>query len=245
MKPETKKTVVNVAKIVLNVLFYSVIVLLITFSIANMKLKQKDDIANVFGYGFTTVLTDSMDGGELNSFTVDDIVFVKLLDDQSRAKLDKEDVITYFSMDIPGLGVQGLITHRIKEVIVIDGETFFITRGDKKVLQDGVLVDAPDDAPIHISEALAQYQSKWVGAGGTLKYLQTPSGFALFVILPVVILLVFEGVILVRNVVKLNNEKLEKKYSIHKEQKVFDIEAEKEKIRQQVLEELKKESQDK
>ncbi|PKK99257.1 MAG: signal peptidase I [Tenericutes bacterium HGW-Tenericutes-2] len=237
MKPETKKTVIKVGKIILNVLFYSVIILLITFSIANMQLKKKDDIANVFGNGFTTVLTDSMDGEESDSFTVDDIVFVKLLNDESRAKLEVGDIITYFSMDIPGLGVQGLITHRISEIIVIEGETFFITKGDK--------AGATDDAPIHISEALAQYQSKWVGAGGALKYLQTPSGFALFVILPVIIMLVFEGIMLVRNVIRLNNEKLEKKFAINKDQAVFDVEAEKEKIRQQVLEELKKESQDK
>ncbi len=237
MKPETKLTVIKVGKIILNVLFYSVIVLLISFSIANMQLKEKDDIANIFGNGFTTVLTDSMDGEEEDSFTVEDIVFVKLLDDESRAELEVGDIITYFSMDIPGLGVQGLITHRITEIITIENEVFFITKGDK----DG----APDDDPIHISEALAQYQSKWVGAGGALKYLQTPSGFALFVILPVIFLLVFEGILLVRNVIRLNNEKLEKKFAVNKEQTVFDVEAEKEKIRQQVLEELKKENQDK
>jgi len=237
MKPETKKTVIKVGKISLNVLFYFVIVLLITFSIANMQLKKKDDIANIFGNGFTTVLTDSMDGEESDSFTVDDIVFVKLLNDQSRTDLKVGDIITYFSMEIPGLGIQGLITHRISEIIVIEGETFLITKGDK--------VGAPDDAPIHISEALAQYQSKWVGAGGTLKYLQTPSGFALFVILPVILILIFEGIMLVRNVIMLNNEKLEKKFAINKQQNVFDVEAEKEKIRQQVLEEMKKESQDK
>ena len=237
MKPETKQTVIKVGKIFLNVLFYSVIVLLITFSIANMQLKQKDDIANIFGNGFTTVLTDSMDGEESDSFTVDDIVFVKILNDESRLELEVGDIITYFSMEIPGLGVQGLVTHRISEIITLEGETFLITKGDK--------AGAPEDAPIHIDEALAQYQSKWVGAGNTLKYLQTPSGFALFVILPVIIILVFEGVLLVRNVIKLNNEKLEKKFEINKKQTVFDVEAEKEKIRQQVLEELKKESQDK
>src|SRR5690606_38216734 len=159
---------------------------------------------------FTTVLTDSMDGEESDSFTVDDVVFVKLLNDQSRAELEVGDIITYFSMDIPGLGVQGLITHRIAEIIEVEGETFFITKGDK--------AGAPDDTSIHISVVLAQYQSKWVGACSSLIYFQSPSGFALFVILPVIIMLVFEGIVLVNNVIKLNNEKLEKRFAINKEQ---------------------------
>ncbi|MDO9628874.1 MAG: signal peptidase I [Acholeplasmataceae bacterium] len=237
MNAEKLKKVTSIGKIVLNVFFYSVIVFLILFSIANMKLKEKDDIANIFGNGFTTVLTDSMTGDQADSFTVDDIVFVKLLNDESRTDLKVGDIITYFSMDIPGLGIQGLITHRISEVITLEGETFFITKGDKQ--------GAPNDAPIHISEAIALYQSKWVGAGTALKHLQTPTGFATFVILPVVLLLIFEGVLLVRNVIKLNNEKLEKKFAVEQNKPIFDVEAEKEKIRQQVLEELKKENQDK
>ena len=231
MKSNAKQHVIRVGKIVFNVLFYSVIIFLILFSIANMKLNQKDDIANIFGYGFTTVLSDSMDGDKEDSFTMNDIVFVQILNDESRSKLEVGDIVTYFSMEIPGLGVQGLITHRITEIIQLDNEVFLVTTGDK----DGAF----EDAPIHISEAIAIYQSKWVGAGSSLKYLQTPTGFALFVILPVIFMLIFEAVLLIRNVIKLNNEKLEKKFAFAKENPVFDMEAEKEKIRQQVIEEMK------
>jgi signal peptidase len=246
MSLSQKQTLIKVTKIVLNVMFYAFLSILILFSIANMKLEKNDDIANIFGNGFLTVLTDSMDGDQENSFTTSDLVFVKLLNNETRLELKEGDIITYFSMSIPGLpnGTQGFITHRIKEVFTLDGEIFLITQGDKKVLVGTELVQV-EDKPIHISEAIAVYQSKWVNAGETVRYLQTPQGFALFVILPVFIILVFEGVILIKNIMVINNQKLEQKYATDKVQKELDLEAEKEKIRQQILAEMQSEKEKK
>jgi len=237
MSLKQKQTLIKVTKIFLNVIFYSFLAILILFSIANMKLEKNDDIANIFGKGFLTVLTDSMDGEEEDSFTVDDLLFVTLLNDETRLDLEVGDIITYFSMSIPGLNRQGFITHRIKDKIVVDGEIFFITQGDKKVLVNDELVHV-EDKPIHISEALAKVDSKWINAGNTIRYLQTSQGFAIFVILPVFIILVVEGVLLIRNIMVINNKKLEEKYASEKLQKELDLEAEKEKIRQQILAEM-------
>jgi signal peptidase I len=224
MSLSQKQTLIKVSKIVLNVIFYAFLFSLILFSIANIKLEKNDDIANIFGNGFLTVLTDSMDGDQEDSFTTSDLLFVKLLDDETRLDLKEGDIITYFSMSIPGLpnGTQGFITHRIIEVFTLENQTFFITQGDKKVLVGGELVQV-EDKPIHISEAIAVYQSKWINAGDTVRYLQTPQGFALFVILPVFIILVFEGVILIKNIMVVNNQKLEQKYATEKVQKELDL----------------------
>ena len=237
MDKKKSKLAIKILKISFNTVFYALIVLLVMFSIANMKLKEKNDIANILGNGFVSVLTDSMDGDQENSFKVEDLIFVKLLDDESRLQLEVGDIITYYNLEIEGLGIAGFITHRIIQVFELDGETFFVTRGDK--------VGAPDDQPIHNSEALALYQSKWSGAGQALKYLQTPAGFALFVILPVALMLIFEGVMLGRNIYVLNKQKMDELYAKDKEQAVVDLEVEKEKIRQQIIAELKKEQEEK
>lgn len=230
MDQNKTKKVTKILKIVLNVFFYSVIAILVLFSFANMKLKEKDDIANLFGRGFLTVLTDSMTGDNKDSFTVDDVIFVEILNDEKRLDLKVGDIVTYFSMEIPELEVQGFITHRIIEIIELEGEVFLVTQGDKE--------NATPDEPINIKEALAVYTGKWEGTGAALKELQSPTGFALYVILPVALILIVEGVFLVRNIVRLNNEKLREKLSTEPN-KSFDVEAEKEKIRQQILEELK------
>ncbi|MDY0075123.1 MAG: hypothetical protein RBR75_04560 [Acholeplasmataceae bacterium] len=241
MKKESTKKVAKVLKITLNVFFYAVVVLLMLFSFANMKLKQKDDIANLFGRGFLTVLTDSMAGDNEDSFTPQDVIFVNLLNEKSRANIKVGDIVTYFKMDIEietesgTIETQGFITHRVVEIIPMDNETFLVTQGDK----DG----APLDDPINVKEALAVYTGKWIGAGDALKYVQTPVGFALFVILPVALILIVEAVFLVRNIIIVNNDKIKTKYQGSTEPSTFDVEAEKERIRQQILAEMKQQEE--
>jgi signal peptidase I len=215
---ESKKTNITkrVFKIVLNTIFYGMIALLIGFSIANMQIKSEDNIANIFGTGFLSVQSDSMEGDLKDSFFKGDMVFVSMLDQQSRTELQVGDIVTYFDTNIRAFN-----THRIIEVIVIEDQLYYLTKGDNTPGDDGLL---------HSNQALAVYQSSISGLGNALDYLQTPSGFALFVILPVVLILVFEGVVLVKNIMALNHAKLEDQYT-----------TEKEKIRQQILAEMNKE----
>jgi signal peptidase len=58
------------------------------------------------------------------------------------------------------------------------------------------------------------------------------------VILPVVIILAFEGFILGRNILQVNRAKMEEKYAHEKEDQKALLESEKEKIRQEILAEL-------
>ncbi|MBN2300654.1 MAG: signal peptidase I [Acholeplasmataceae bacterium] len=226
MEKSKPKLAIRIAKISLNTLFYLVIVLLLVFSLANIQVKKENDIANVFGLGFLSVQSDSMSGTDEDSFEKGDIVFVKMLNDQSRQNLTVGDIVTYYDLTIRAFN-----THRIIDTYTSDGSTYIITQGD----------NTPGaDQPIRLSDALATYQSKVSGAGNALDYLQSPTGFALFVILPVIVILVFEGIILARNVLALNKAKMEEKYAQEKEKSVVDLEAEKDKIRAQIMEELKK-----
>ncbi|PKK96904.1 MAG: signal peptidase I [Tenericutes bacterium HGW-Tenericutes-3] len=224
-KPK-EKLARKIVRISINTIFYIVIALLLVFSLANIQVKKENDIANVFGRGFLSVQSESMSGDLEDNFEKGDIIFVKMLNDESREDLEIGDIVTYYD-----LSIRAFNTHRIIEIYENDGETYLITRGDNTPGQD---------QPIRVTDAISLYQSKWSGAGSALDYLQSPTGFALFVILPVIIILVFEGVVLVRNVLALNKSKMEEKYALEKEQTIVDLEAEKEKMRAQIMEELKK-----
>jgi signal peptidase I len=215
---------IKVLRVSMNVLFYTLILFLMVFSIANIKVKTENDIANVFGMGFLSVQSDSMAGNEKDSFSQGDMVFVKLLNDSHRQNLQVGEVITYYDISIKAFN-----THRIVEVLELDGEKFLYTKGDNT---SGI------DKPIHISEAIAVHQSSVSSLGTTLDYLQSPGGFALFVILPVAVLLIVEGIFLARNLLNMNRVKLEEKFKKEVKQTQESLETEYEKIRKQVLAEI-------
>ncbi|MFA6843636.1 MAG: hypothetical protein WCR33_04470, partial [Bacilli bacterium] len=93
------------------------------------------------------------------------------------------------------------------------------------------------------------YSGQWDNAGNTLKFLQSSLGFGLCIVLPTFLLLVFEAVLLVRNILKNNREKM----AAQMEENKIDLDAEREKMKQELLKELqaqkgsleeKKETQD-
>lgn len=251
MKMNKKAIAIKTVKISFNVLFYMLLLVLVLFSIANTKIKESNkDIANVFNRGFLTVLTSSMDGDEKESFSTKDLIFVKLLDDQQKQELKKGDIVTYFKSRIDGLNRPGLITHRIYEVSEDDnGDVVYITLGDAAPevpdpeLDFEAYIEFADtyfDAILY-HDVIAVYTGQVKNVGSMIKNMQTPNGFGLYVVLPVVLILLVEGILLAKNILALNKEKLTSQYELEKQDAVKNLEAEKEKMRQQILEELKKE----
>ena len=86
MENEKKTTPRKVLTITLNSLFYVIIVVLLIFSLANIKVKKENDIANVFGVGFLSVQSNSMLGDQEDSFEKGDMIFVKMLAIASKIK---------------------------------------------------------------------------------------------------------------------------------------------------------------
>lgn len=221
-------------KIIGNTLFYLVIIMLIVFSIATMQLKSKNDIANLFGFGFMTVQTGSMDGDREDSFTTNDLIFVNLIDKENPSIIQIDDIVVFYKLDLDdnqANGAQpGFVTHRVVDTMTADGETFFITKGDANSQEDLV--------GLSLDEILAVYRSKWVGAGAALKYLQTPSGFLVAVVLPVALLLLIQGYVMIKNIITLNKEKVTAHLEKEKAATMQALELEKEKIRQQIIQEM-------
>ncbi len=221
-----KNVLSNAAKATLNVLFYMFIITLLIFSAANIRVKKENDIANVFGTGFLSVQSNSMAGTESSSFSQGDLIFVRMLSESQKSSLEIGSVVTYFDHSIKSFN-----THRIVDLFTVDGELYFITQGDN--------VAEPDAQPLHYTQVLATYHSSVAGLGTTLDYLQSAGGFALMIILPVVIILIIEGIVLIKNIMHSNKVKFEKEFKIIEQKAMSELEIEKEKIRKQILAELK------
>ncbi len=232
-KNSTLRKSLNIAG---NVLFYGLIVLLLLFSIANLTVKSDKDIANVFGRGFLPVLSDSMEGDNSDSFNKGDLLFVRTIKESQVDNLEIGDVVTFYDLSIAALN-----THRVVEVT----DSYIVTQGDKANAINPYVIagdnTGKDYQIVTYDNVKAVHTGTWSGVGSAVNYLQTPVGFALFIILPVVILLAYQGFVLTKALLAVNKEKLEAKYAEDKEQSLKDLEAEKEKIRKELLEELKKE----
>lgn len=251
-KEINKKKILKIVKTILNVIFYLFIAFLVIFSISNFGVKDNLDIPGIFGNGFLTVETASMDGNEKDSFTVDDLIFVKKVTDRNRDKIVQNieigDIIT-FSYYVDDEGII-LNTHRVMDIReTISGEKVFITQGDKvalnpayKYIPGSETNDSEKYEAVAEKDVLAIYTGKWKNAGKTMKYVRSEQGFLLVVVIPTAIFLVFEAFVLVTNIMKIKQEKVaSEKAKEHEEELAkakLELEAEKEKIRAQVLAEL-------
>ncbi len=227
--------------IVLNVFFYAFILVMLLFSVANIRAKSEDDIPNIFGRGFLSVQSDSMNGDNKDSFKKGDLIFVDMLSDKEIDKLKVGDIISYFDIELRSFN-----THRIVEV----QDEYFVTQGDlaakdpgTKYVPGGENNDPNTYEIISKTQVKSKYVSHWNGVGKTYDFIL--DYFEWTVVLPVALIVILEVVLLVRNIVKLNQEKLKEKYEKEKFEDLSDLEAAKEKLRQEILEELKKEQEEK
>ena len=249
--------------IVLNVLFYTIVVLLLLFALATAigNVKQRNrrkaaeesgtivqdyNIPTLFGIGLLSVQSDSMDMETGNdgtvpvkkdSFLIGDLLVVKTATSRRISKLQKEkSIITYFDIT-----ENKLITHRLVDIIDNpDGSKSYVTQGDRiEIINPGADYDGGGDGYqitiVKEDEIIAIYSSKIRGGGSFLEFLQTRLGLGLCVLLPCFLFLVFEVIVLVRNIFAVNKEKMKEELAT---QPAFDAEAEKEKIRQQILAEM-------
>jgi len=240
MKKDNKlKYVGKIGKIILNVLFYTFIAFMLIFSIANIRKKTNAEIPNIFGRGFLSVQSDSMDGNKSDSFKQGDLIFVKMIREKDISKLKIGDIVTFYDKSIKAIN-----THRIVDIV----DDAFITQGDnvKPTYVPGGSNDPSRYEVISANEIIARHTSTWKGAGTKLDYIQDPKGgFALVIVLPTAILFAIELFILIRSIMKMNREKLEAKHAeeliASEEELQKRLDAEREAMRQELLKELQKE----
>lgn len=228
MKEKTKK----IGNIILNV----VIVLVLIFAFATTLstiLSGNKGYTEIFGYTMVAVESDSMAGGKykdddsikVKGFNKGALLFVKILDEEEKATLQENDVITY-RVDLNGDGVYELNTHRIKATM--DGG-YFETQGDNNVLSDS---EATNGYIVTTSTIIGQYKGFSIpGLGYVVSFFHTSVGFFVCVVLPSLLIVAYFAFNLYRTV-KASNAMTE-------EEKAAKEREEKEKLKEELLRELR------
>lgn len=262
MKDIQEKQWFKISKIVLNVIFYTLIVVLLLFSIANINKKDQFSVPNIFGKGFSTVVSPSMEGSQKDSFTTEDLIFLDVVTDSNREKkianLEIGDIIMfkYYNAD---LNETVLNTHRIVDIIELNNKTTYVTQGDK--VAETFLDDKYDPSKgwedlfeqkkielVSADEIVAVYTGKWVGAGAAFKFVQTSNGFLLCVVLPVALFFLVELVLLLLNFMKIRQQKRDEQHAEEMErikaEQAARLEEEKARIRAEILAEQAKQEKE-
>ena len=221
----TKQKVWFGVKIALNVVFYILILLVLLFSISNIRAKNKNDqIPNIFGKGYLNVLSDSMTGDNEDSFNTGDMIIVKIANKKNISKLEVGNIVTFYDYRLAsnkGAG-SALDTHRIVYIDKTNNDSYvYYTVGDKIAKQlnfDASKLNADNYLTILNSLGSNNYQAfgsteirgiysgKWSGFGKTIQAIN--NHFIAIIIVPVAILLVFEIGVLVLNIMRAREEKL-------------------------------------
>ena len=248
MNPTVKK----VLSVVFNVLFYAFLVVLFVFAISNIRSK-KNNIPNIFGVGYLTAQSGSMTG----TFEKGDNIWVRIANEKKINELKVGDIITFYDPAIAQSSTQAggeddgtnLNTHRIVDIVTVaDGSLRYICQGDyvKITFPEAVYSkDNPNNAHLQYVERedIKAIYIKNMGKGltGVFKFAKSSLGFGLCIVLPTALLLVYEVVMLVRNLMTLNKEKMEAKMAEDKAAQQEDLELQKQRMREELLAELRAE----
>lgn len=221
--PKVQKILNRIVNVV--IIIISAIILLIAIStIAS----SKDGYTNIFGKAVLAVKSDSMNGGKKDSFKKNDLIIINLVNDQKKQNLNKGDIVTF---KFPVNGEMDFNTHRIIEAYNTGtNQANYLTKGDNP--------SVTGTEQISYQEIIGTYSGKIPVVGGFFIFIQSPQGFLVMIVLPAVLITVYCLVLLIRNYSKYSVEKAGKEASVDKE-------AEKEELKKQLMEELRKEQEEK
>ena len=200
-----KARIKKIGNITLNVILYIFLVLcLISVVMTVFSRKDSDGAAEVLGYQFRVVTTDSMAKSEhtdVSEYDIKDIpsrslVIVKVMpEDEAKANewygtIRKGDVLTFRYV----YNSQVTITHRVKWVQKnADGGYIIELEGDNKSSEDGQLVQTIDTSiPNNPNYVIGKVVGKAYLIGVILSFLMQPVGIVLVIIVPCVIIIFFE-----------------------------------------------------
>ena len=189
----------NTVKKITTIAFKSVAWLLVAFTVFIMMFTvitvttvDKND-RDIFGLKFYIVQTGSMSKSELNAdmkvhFNAGDIVMIKNVKDPS--KLEAGDIIAFISTNENSYGET--ITHMIREVKrTTDGKLLgYVTFGTNSGVNDEALVEP--------SYVLGAYTGKLPEVGNFFAFVKSTPGYVLCILVPFLLLIVYNGVNVIR-----------------------------------------------
>ena len=185
----------NVLNLLIKVVAYLLViftVFMMIFTIFTVTTVDRND-RSVFGLRFYIVLTDSMSKSDKNAdmdvhFNAGDIIFVKNVKDKT--KLEAGDIIAFLSSNSESYGAT--ITHMIREVKRTD---------DGKILgyvTFGTNTDTNDEALVEPAYVLGEYAGRLPGVGHFFEYLRSPIGYVIFILVPFILLILYNGINAIR-----------------------------------------------
>lgn len=168
-------------KIISTVFVWLVVVVAVAmmiFTIVSVNTFNRNDRA-LFGYKAFIVLSDSM---AATDFDAGDLVLVKEVDPR---ELKEGDIIAYQSRNSANFGET--VTHKIRtRTTTQDGEPGFITYGTTTGVDDETVVTYPF--------VLGRYQRAIPRLGTFFQFLKSPKGYICCILLPFLILIIYQGI---------------------------------------------------
>lgn len=175
-KKKIAPTVVNVISIILIIALSLVLLNNIVFIVKGAK---SEGPPSILGVTPLVVLTGSMDGDQKDSFPTGSMIFLKEPED-----LEVGDIIAYKD---PASSKLSIVTHRIIEVITEeDGRVYYRTKGDAN--------NAEDPNAIPSGMIIGQYFFHLPHMGDFSLFLQEPIGMLLFIGVPILLFIGYDGI---------------------------------------------------
>jgi len=191
-----------------NVLVWLVVLLavfMMVFTIISVNTFDRND-RDLFGYRCYIVLSDSMSATD---FSAGDLVLVKKVDPTT---LQEGDIIAYQSQNMENYGAT--VTHKIRtKTYDANGNPGFITYGTTTGVDDATVVTYPF--------ILGKYELALPGVGTFFQFLKTPQGYIVCILIPFLLLILYQGI---------NCVKIFKRY---KAEQMEELQAEKDELEAQ------------
>ena len=179
-----------------------VAVFMMVFTIVSVNTFNRND-RNLFGMRFYIVLSDSMSASGINA---GDLVAIKEVDPKT---LQPGDIISYQSQNKDNYGAT--VTHMIRaKTTDHNGNPGFITYGTTTGVDDETVVTYPF--------ILGQHQYTLPKVGTFFQFLKTPQGYIVCILIPFLLLIIYQGL----NCVKI--------FRLYKAEQLAELQAEKDAI---------------
>lgn len=182
-------------------------VAMMIFTIVSVNTFNRND-RDIFGYRAYIVLTDSMSATD---FDAGDLILVKQTDPNT---LQPGDIIAYTSQNPENYGET--VTHKIRSLTTNEnGEPGFITYGTTTNTDDETVVTYPF--------ILGKYEFSLPKVGSFFQFLRTTTGYIVCILVPFVLLILYQGLNCVRA------------FRLYKAEQMAELQAEKDAIEKQRL----------
>lgn len=190
-----KSTAKKVLSVIVNILIWLFVIFSAAVTVFTFAAQSSEDgVPSIGGKAILTVNSDSMKG----VFNKGDIIICEKLLPEEKTALKENDIITYDAGDIDGDNIRDFNTHRIVGIMKTNGRVYYVTKGDNTL--------GNDKDPVAPENVIAKYTgTRYAGIGKVLAFLQTSKGFLYIIVLPLVLLFIYELIKFIRKFFETKN----------------------------------------